>query len=1001
MQVFSIGFQSSYTFSGLISSSLETKSQASFLGLSFDGTGAAVAEGPAFMPALQEAVNNNTLVLVLDGSEDFTTKKMIAKGLGLPLVEFPQARTALESYCRQTGRTVSGRLAEGTLLPQGAVPMTSGDTVDQGFILTRGNRCIAVFPASKKGFGSMFSTGLFPFLVQAANSAVCQRETYLLPGKEELVENYLHSTRPGKGVFPAMFAQNGQSCLRVTAVRKTQAEADSACASFLEDLASEAGKVTCSAPANAHQQKKGEKAALKAEKAEQKAAKKAAKKNPYQDYNPAPAPSGGHRRQREKTSFGEKLRRVLLVCCCLTFLGSVGYLGFRYVRSANNIKTYANLREVYDSGGVPPLDYPWGYDNDFAALYQINPDVAGWISIEGTSLDYPVVQTADNTTYERKNFEGEKNLHGVPFVDYSVDLQEPSTNIVIYGHNIKNDDQMFNSLLHYWQPDYFKAHPIVEFNSVYHKGKYKIFAAFVANVNPDHGAVFQYHQFIDAMDVSEVQEYINQVKLRSIINTGVDVLPSDELLTLSTCTYEFDNARFVVVARKLRPGEEEAIDETQVYKTKSPLMPDIWYQLYGGTPPDVAVALLQISQDAQRTLDKLESANRPEEETAPEPPAKTKPEAPEPQAEETAPPEETVAPQTTSTEEAPPVQQETAPPAGPQTPAQTLETTPSQQAPPPKTEAPPTVEPEPDEPATPSQSQPEDDDPEDDELDEGNLDEGNSEDKPQNQDDDDDAPSYNSRETLSVKLNGKTTKDTAYNIVSVMVQAEMGSSFEPEALKAQAVAAYTYVKYNNQAGVSPWVACKTPVSANVKKAVESVLGEAVLYKGSYANTTYCAANAGVTNDSRSVWGGSVPYLTSVESPGDKKTSHYGTVTSLSRKYVADRIEDYHNIDPYDWDDDPSEWFGSYDCDLGLYVSDIDVCGRSLTGRQVREGLLQSKIKSAAFEVEYNEAKDTFEFTTYGYGHGVGMSQLGANYYAQKGWDYIEILEYYYPGTRVK
>ena len=144
---------------------------------------------------------------------------------------------------------------------------------------------------------------------------------------------------------------------------------------------------------------------------------------------------------------------------------------------------------------------------------------------------------------------------------------------------------------------------------------------------------------------------------------------------------------------------------------------------------------------------------------------------------------------------------------------------------------------------------------------------------------------------------------------------------------------------------------KTPVSATVKKAVDAVLGESVLYKGSYANTTYCAANAGVTNDSRSAWGGSLPYLTSVESPGDKKTSHYGSVTSLSRKYVADRIQDYHNINPYNWDDDPAEWFGSFDCNHGLYVEEIEVCGRSLAGRQVREGLRQSKIKSAAFEVE--------------------------------------------------
>ena len=76
--------------------------------------------------------------------------------------------------------------------------------------------------------------------------------------------------------------------------------------------------------------------------------------------------------------------------------------------------------------------------------------------------------------------------------------------------------------------------------------------------------------------------------IRSIINTGVDVLPSDELLTLSTCTYEFHEARFIIVARKVRDGESETVDTSQATMNPSPLYPDIWYQLFGGTKPDEA-----------------------------------------------------------------------------------------------------------------------------------------------------------------------------------------------------------------------------------------------------------------------------------------------------------------------------------------------------------------------------------------------------------------------------
>jgi len=86
---------------------------------------------------------------------------------------------------------------------------------------------------------------------------------------------------------------------------------------------------------------------------------------------------------------------------------------------------------------------------------------------------------------------------------------------------------------------------------------------------------------------------------------------------------------------------------------------------------------------------------------------------------------------------------------------------------------------------------------------------------------------------------------------------------------------------------------------------------------------------------------------------------------------------------------------------GKYVNTVKLCGSNIKGRLVREGLLQSKIRSSAFEVEYDSSAKEFIFTTYGYGHGVGMSQLGANYYAKQGWTYDEILEHYYSGAVVK
>ena len=227
-------------------------------------------------------------------------------------------------------------------------------------------------------------------------------------------------------------------------------------------------------------------------------------------------------------------------------------------------------------------------------------------------------------------------------------------------------------------------------------------------------------------------------------------------------------------------------------------------------------------------------------------------------------------------------------------------------------------------------------------------------------------------------------------ISSTQVRQAVARGEDVSGLVPQAVAAYTYVLYNNQKGVSPWVAYNSSVSSSVSRAVESVLGEVITYNGQPINATYCASNAGQSNDSASVWGGYLPYLVSVDSPGDTTLRAYGATKRFSEEEVAELIEDYCNVDPYDYD--PEDWFSNPSYINGKYVNNIRVCGQKVTGRNVREGIMQSKIASSAFEVEYDGS---------GYGHGVGMSQQGADWYAMKGWDYVDILTHYYTGVRIQ
>ncbi len=239
----------------------------------------------------------------------------------------------------------------------------------------------------------------------------------------------------------------------------------------------------------------------------------------------------------------------------------------------------------------------------------------------------------------------------------------------------------------------------------------------------------------------------------------------------------------------------------------------------------------------------------------------------------------------------------------------------------------------------------------------------------------------------------------AYDLVCGVVQNEVGSSMETEAIKAQAVATYTYIRYSNEVlGVSPQVTVKSNVSDKVRNAVREVIGEAVYYNNSLAYTPYFSTSCGSTQASSEVWGGSYAYLVAVGSSWDRSVTGFKTKVVFTKSYIEGRIEDYLGKTPTG---DPDDWFDIASYTSGGYVDKIYVAGVSLTGRKVRENLLSLNIRSACFDIEYDDSDETFIFTVYGYGHGVGMSQNGANGMAKEGYTYDEILTHYYKGTTVR
>ena len=244
-----------------------------------------------------------------------------------------------------------------------------------------------------------------------------------------------------------------------------------------------------------------------------------------------------------------------------------------------------------------------------------------------------------------------------------------------------------------------------------------------------------------------------------------------------------------------------------------------------------------------------------------------------------------------------------------------------------------------------------------------------------------------------------------YEILCRVVQNEVGNSTEWESTKAMAVASYSYIKYyNDYLGRAPTLRLSSVEPGDrVKACVKEVLGQAVYYNGQYANCTYFSISCGVTTTAQSVWGTTqYPYLVSVDSSIEEGYSYSWSPFSKDYTYTPEQMAERMNsalgtsLNPAN--DDPATWLEITSRTDGKYVGTVRVGNTTTTGRKIRESILG--LRSHAFDISYDADSRLFTVTTYGYGHGVGMSQTGSMLYARQGWTYVQILNHYYPGTTV-
>lgn len=242
--------------------------------------------------------------------------------------------------------------------------------------------------------------------------------------------------------------------------------------------------------------------------------------------------------------------------------------------------------------------YPEGILEQLKQAYAINNNLVGWLSIPGTELDTAVLQSNDNSKYLYKDFyerstgSTTSTNYGNLYLDYRCITDGISNNTVLHGHTTGKSDgvpkQVFRSLYDYRNKDNFIKYPIIKYSTLYKEYTFKICAVFLSSTQPSHDNGYFFNYIYPDMGQNNMVGYIEQVKQRMLYDTGVSLEPTDKVITLSTCIYDYGkdvDTRLVVVGRLLHEGESEAIDATLVKDNPDYRRPQVWYNRNGQTNP--------------------------------------------------------------------------------------------------------------------------------------------------------------------------------------------------------------------------------------------------------------------------------------------------------------------------------------------------------------------------------------------------------------------------------
>lgn len=308
---------------------------------------------------------------------------------------------------------------------------------------------------------------------------------------------------------------------------------------------------------------------------------------------PAQKKSAAKHAKKQKMSV---LRKIVFGIALVVFLGSLGYIINELIIIPNqNKQSIGKFQELYKTSSQSSSSAQSSQPGEkvilekFKPLLELNEDTIGWLNIPNTSVDFPVFYKPDgNNFYLKRDAQKNDNKLGSLYIGDNCSMDPMSKALVMYGHNMEDNDEMFGQLMKYKKIEFLQENPVFTFDTLYEEAQWKIIAVVRASVNDMDKSQYVYWRS-EYSDQGSFDAFVKESRVRSMYNIEDDTTFDDQLMVFSTCDYAFWGDRLVIVSRRLREGEtEESVRQSRIEKNEVTKYSQLYYDFYGGSAPSEA-----------------------------------------------------------------------------------------------------------------------------------------------------------------------------------------------------------------------------------------------------------------------------------------------------------------------------------------------------------------------------------------------------------------------------